>query len=232
MNTEQLAASHPPSSHARRASAAHRTANRRAATGAHVPSRGAVLVNRLLDVTIATALLALLALPMLAIAAIIKLTSRGPALYRQQRTGLGGKDFTMLKFRTMRIDAEDQSGPVWARRGDPRRTALGVLLRRLSIDELPQLMNVIRGQMSLVGPRPERPFFVQSFCQKLPNYDERHRVLPGITGWAQINGWRGDTSIEKRLEYDLYYIEHWSVAFNLRILLLTPFRVLIEHNAC
>jgi exopolysaccharide biosynthesis polyprenyl glycosylphosphotransferase len=232
MNTEQLAAGHPPSSHARRSSAAYRTANRRTAKAARPPRRGAVLVNRLLDVAIATALLALLALPMLAIAAIIKLTSPGPALYRQQRTGLGGKDFTMLKFRTMRCDAEDQSGPVWATKRDPRRTALGVLLRRLSIDELPQLINVIRGQMSLVGPRPERPFFVQGFSQELPRYEERHQVLPGITGWAQINGWRGDTSIERRLECDLYYIEHWSVAFNLRILLLTPFRVLIEHNAC
>ena len=118
--------------------------------------------------------------------------------------GLDGRAFTMLKFRTMRADAEADSGPVWERADDPRRTALGAWLRRRSLDELPQLVNVLRGEMSLVGPRPERPVFVESFRRKLPGYMLRHKVKAGMTGWAQINGWRGDTSLEKRLEYDLY----------------------------
>jgi len=196
------------------------------------PGLTARRVNRILDVVFATLLLGLLAAPMLLIAILVKLTSRGPVLYTQERTGLGGKPFVMLKFRTMRIDAEEHTGPAWAKRGDPRRTWAGILLRRLSLDELPQLLNVLQGNMSLVGPRPERPYFVQKFSQNIPAYNQRHQVLPGITGWAQINGWRGDSSIEKRLEYDLYYINHWSVWFNLRILLLTPFRVLVEQNAC
>jgi exopolysaccharide biosynthesis polyprenyl glycosylphosphotransferase len=196
--------------------------------GSHLARR----VNRAIDVIGAIALAVMLAIPMLVIAILIKLTSRGPILYRQERTGLGGRPFMMLKFRTMRVDAEANSGPVWAKRGDPRRTWIGVLLRRSSFDELPQLINVLRGEMSLVGPRPERPFFVQSFSRQLPDYDRRHEVLPGITGWAQINGWRGDSSIEKRLECDLYYVDRWSVWFNLRILLLTPFKVLVERNAC
>ena len=196
------------------------------------PARVARLVNRVLDLTVAAALLCLLAVPMLLIAVLIKLTSRGPAIYSQQRTGLGGNPFVMYKFRTMRFDAEAQSGPVWARRDDPRRTLVGVLLRRSSLDELPQLFNVLAGTMSMVGPRPERPFFVEKFAKSIPAYNQRHEVLPGITGWAQVNGWRGDCSIEKRLEYDLFYINHWSVWFNLRILAMTPFRVLIEQNAC
>lgn len=180
----------------------------------------------------ATALLFVLAAPMLLVALLIKLTSRGGAIYRQERVGLGGKTFVMYKFRTMRLDAEAASGPVWARRNDPRRTMLGVLLRRLSIDELPQLFNVLRGDMSLVGPRPERPCFVQKFSQELPAYMQRHQVLPGITGWAQVNGWRGDTSLERRLECDLHYVNHQSFSLNLWILLLTPLRVLVERNAC
>ena len=189
-------------------------------------------LNRALDLVGATALLCLLAAPMLIVALLIKFTSRGGAIYRQERVGLGGKTFVMFKFRTMRLDAEAASGPVWARRNDPRRTGLGVLLRRLSIDELPQLFNVLRGDMSLVGPRPERPCFVQKFSQELPAYMQRHQVLPGITGWAQVNGWRGDTSLEKRLECDLHYVNHHSFALNLWILLLTPLRVLVERNAC
>jgi lipopolysaccharide/colanic/teichoic acid biosynthesis glycosyltransferase len=128
----------------------------------------------------------------------------------------------------MRVDAEDETGPVWSKPGDPRCTTVGFLLRRFCLDELPQLFNVLRGEMSLVGPRPERPCFVQEFAGRLPGYQQRHQVLPGITGWAQINGWRGDTSIEKRLEFDLYYVQHWSVPFNLRIMLFTPYRVLVE----
>ena len=193
--------------------------------------RLAPLVNRSLDVGISAVLLGLLALPMLAIAVLVKLTSRGPALYLQQRIGQGGKPFVMYKFRTMGIDAEAETGPVWAQQGDTRCTWLGNLLRRWCLDELPQLINVIKGEMCLVGPRPERPYFVQQFSQRLPDYDQRHQVPPGITGWAQINGWRGDSSLEKRLEYDLYYIRNWSVGFNLRILLATPLRiVLVDQN--
>ena len=145
--------------------------------------------------------------------------------------GRDGRPFTMYKFRTMRVDAEAAGEPVWAKRGDPRRTTLGILLRRLSLDELPQLVNVLQGDMSLVGPRPERPYFVERFAGILPEYDERHQVPPGITGWAQINGLRGDSSIEKRLEYDLAYVRRRSLWFNLHILLLTPLRALIERNA-
>jgi exopolysaccharide biosynthesis polyprenyl glycosylphosphotransferase len=196
------------------------------------PRRTALLINRLIDVAGAGLLLCMLAVPMLLIAALIKLTSHGPALYKQVRTGLNGRSFVMYKFRTMRVNAEAETGPVWSKPGDPRCTPLGNILRRLSIDELPQFFNVLRGEMSLVGPRPERPHFVQSFSQRLPAYPRRHQVLPGITGWAQVNGWRGDTSLEKRLEFDLFYVRNWSVFFNIWIMLLTPFAVLVEQNEC
>jgi exopolysaccharide biosynthesis polyprenyl glycosylphosphotransferase len=194
--------------------------------------RAANAINRVLDVLLAALLLGVLAVPMLAIAVLIKLTSRGPVIYAQERIGLGGKPFVMYKFRTMRVDAEVDTGPVWAKRDDPRRTAAGVLLRRLSLDEVPQLINVLRGEMSLVGPRPERPCFVERFAKTIPDYHERHQVLPGITGWAQINGWRGDSSIEKRVQCDLFYVNNRSLLFNLRILLLTPLRLLVERNVC
>lgn len=189
------------------------------------------VLMRSIDVALAGLLLTVCALPMLLIAALVKLTSPGPVLFRQQRVGLGGKCFTMLKFRTMQVNAEAETGPVWARRSDPRCTPFGAVMRRLSLDELPQLVNVLRGEMSLVGPRPERPYFVSTFAQELPNYMQRHCVLPGITGWAQINGLRGDTSIDRRLAFDLDYIARWSVAFNLRIILLTPWRLIFERNA-
>jgi len=158
---------------------------------------------------------------MLAIAVGLKLTTPGPVLYHQERMGVDGRRFRMLKFRTMRVDAEAETGPVWACPDDPRRTALGVFLRGTSLDELPQLFNVLRGEMSLVGPRPERPSFVEEFRRRVPGYMLRHKVKAGITGWAQINGWRGNTSIEKRIECDLYYIERWSLGFDLKILLQT-----------
>ena len=188
------------------------------------------VLARMVDVTISFAMLTVLALPMLVIAALVKLTSRGPALYRQQRIGLGGRPFVIYKFRSMRIDAEYTTGPVWAKRGDTRCTLLGHVLRRWCLDELPQLLNVLRGDMSLVGPRPERPYFVKEFSQRYPSYAHRHEVLPGMTGWAQVNGWRGDSSLEKRLEFDLYYVQHWTVWFNLKIILLTPFRLLVDRN--
>jgi lipopolysaccharide/colanic/teichoic acid biosynthesis glycosyltransferase len=135
--------------------------------------------------------------------------------------GLDGQSFWVWKFRSMHVDAEDRSGPVWARENDPRVTAVGRWLRRFSIDELPQLWNVFNGDMSLVGPRPERPFFVEQFKHKIPQYMLRHKVKAGLTGWAQVNGWRGNTSIEKRIEYDLYYIENWSVWLDFKILWMT-----------
>ena len=168
---------------------------------------------------------------MLAIVAALKLTSPGPVLYRQERMGIDGRRFGMLKFRTMRVDAEAQTGPVWATRDDPRRTRLGGFLRRWSLDELPQLFNVLRGEMSLVGPRPERPSFVEEFRRRVPGYMLRHKVKAGITGWAQINGWRGNTSIERRIECDLYYIERWSLAFDLRILIQTIWYGFRSRNA-
>jgi lipopolysaccharide/colanic/teichoic acid biosynthesis glycosyltransferase len=135
--------------------------------------------------------------------------------------GLDGKKFTMYKFRSMKVGAEEETGPVWTRKDDPRRTRLGVLLRKLSLDEVPQLYNVLKGEMSLVGPRPERPFFVDQFRKLVPKYLDRHRVKTGMTGWAQVNGFRGETSLEERIRFDLYYIENWSLTFDFKILLRT-----------
>jgi exopolysaccharide biosynthesis polyprenyl glycosylphosphotransferase len=158
-------------------------------------------------------------LPLIAVA--IWLEDGGPVFFRQERMGLDGRRFEILKFRSMRVDAESTTGPVWAIKDDPRRTVIGGFLRRWSLDELPQLWNVLRGDMSLVGPRPERPSFVREFKHKVPQYMVRHRVKAGITGWAQVHGWRGNTSIRKRLEYDLYYIENWSLALDIKILWMT-----------
>ena len=160
-----------------------------------------------------------------------RLSSPGPVLLRQERMGLDGRRFEMLKFRTMRADAEADTGPVWAREEDPRRTRLGAVLRRWSLDELPQLINVLRGEMSLVGPRPERPVFVEDFRRRIPGYMLRHKVKAGMTGWAQVNGWRGNTSLEKRLQYDLYYIERWSLAFDVKILVQTLWHGFFGTNA-
>ncbi len=158
---------------------------------------------------------------MMLIALIIKLESPGPVFYSQIRVGLDGKPFKMLKFRSMRVDAEADTGAVWAARDDPRRTRVGALLRKLSLDELPQLINVLVGEMSLVGPRPERPMFVEQFRQVVPRYMERHLEKAGMTGWAQVNGLRGNTSIVERTKYDLYYVENWSLLFDLKIMLRT-----------
>lgn len=168
---------------------------------------------------------------MMFLAAAIKLTSKGPVFYRQSRAGLFGHPFQMLKFRSMRIDAESRSGPVWAKKNDARCTGLGRFMRKWSLDELPQLFNVISGQMSLVGPRPEREVFVEQFKRKLITYDHRHQVKAGITGWAQVNGWRGNTSPWRRLEHDLYYINHWSLWLDLRILAMTLWRGFRHKNA-
>jgi Undecaprenyl-phosphate glucose phosphotransferase len=189
------------------------------------------VVKRGSDLALGSLALALALPVMLVIAVIVKALSRGPILYRQERMGLDGRRFQMLKFRTMVPDAEVQSGPRWAVRDDPRRTGVGAWLRRFSLDELPQLVNVLRGEMSLVGPRPERPSFVEEFRRRVPGYMLRHKVKAGITGWAQINGWRGDTSIEKRIEYDLYYIERWSLGFDVKILLWTLWLGFRNRNA-
>ena len=190
------------------------------------------VVKRIFDLIFGALALVVASPVMLAITIALKLTSPGPVLYRQERMGVDGRRFRMLKFRTMRVDAEVDTGPVWAREGDPRRTTFGVFLRRTSLDELPQLFNVLHGEMSLVGPRPERPSFVEDFRRRVPGYMLRHKMKAGITGWAQIKGWRGNTSIEKRIEYDLYYIERWSLTFDLKILLLTIWDVFrINRNA-
>lgn len=196
------------------------------------PTYGWSLVSkRAMDLMLSSAALLITWPLLLFLAAVIKLTSTGPVLYRQERMGLDGRIFQMLKFRSMRTDAEEDTGPIWAMRGDERRTVIGTLLRRTSLDELPQLFNVLKGEMSLVGPRPERPVFIEEFRKQVPRYMLRHKVKAGITGWAQINGWRGDTSIEKRIECDLFYIDNWSLFFDLRILWLSLWRGFIHKNA-
>jgi Undecaprenyl-phosphate glucose phosphotransferase len=190
-----------------------------------VPLRGFnTVLKRGIDAAISLSALIVLAVPMALVGILVRLTSAGPALYRQERMGLDGQSFFVWKFRSMHHDAEERTGPIWARENDPRVTMLGRWLRRFSIDELPQLWNVLKGDMSLVGPRPERPFFVEQFKHKVPQYMLRHKVKAGLTGWAQVNGWRGDTSIEKRIEYDLYYIENWSVWLDFKILWMTLVR--------
>ncbi len=189
------------------------------------------VLKRAIDIAVSFVALVLLALPLAIIAAIVRLTSPGPTFYRQERMGLDGKAFTVYKFRSMYHDAEDDTGPIWARDEDPRCTPVGRILRRYDFDELPQFWNVLRGEMSLVGPRPERPFFVDQFKHRFPQYMLRHKVKSGITGWAQVNGWRGNTSIEKRIEYDLYYIENWSVSLDLKILWLTVVRGVFQRQA-
>ena len=189
------------------------------------------MIKRLMDVLLALGAL-LVVLPFFPfVAAIIWFEDRGPIFYRQERMGLDGRPFMMLKFRSMRVNAESSTGPVWAIKDDPRRTRFGEFLRHWSLDELPQLWNVVRGDMSIVGPRPERPAFVREFKHKLPQYMLRHRVKAGITGWAQVHGWRGNTSIRKRLQYDLYYIENWSLGLDLKILWMTLRSGLRHHNA-
>lgn len=186
--------------------------------------------KRALDVIFATLALVVLSPLMLLIALLVKLGSRGPVLYRQERVSFDGSPFPIYKFRTMYADAEFE-GPGWTTPGDERVTPLGRILRAWSLDELPQLFNVLRGDMSLVGPRPERPIYIEEFRKHVPRYMLRHKVPAGMTGWAQVHGWRGDTSIDKRIEYDLYYIEHWSIFFDLKIMALTLIRGFRGSNA-
>jgi Undecaprenyl-phosphate glucose phosphotransferase len=197
-----------------------------------VPLQGFnAVVKRLIDVGLSSVAILVLAVPFAILALLVKLTSRGPVLYRQERMGLDGKSFTIVKLRSMYRDAERYTGPVWATAGDPRVTPLGRFLRRSNLDELPQLWNVVRGDMSIVGPRPERPHFVEQFKHRIPQYMLRHKVKAGLTGWAQVNGWRGNTALEKRIEYDLYYIENWSVRLDLKIMWLTLVRGFFHKHA-
>jgi Undecaprenyl-phosphate glucose phosphotransferase len=196
-----------------------------------VPLQGVnAWVKRALDIALSAAALLVLAIPMGIIALLVRWTSPGAVFYRQERMGLDGRAFTVFKIRSMVQHAEDNSGPVWARDDDPRTTPVGRWLRRFDLDELPQFWNVLKGDMSIVGPRPERPFFVEQFKHRIPQYMLRHKVKAGITGWAQVNGWRGNTSLEKRIEYDLYYIENWSVTLDIKIMWLTLVRGLFQRS--
>src|SRR5215472_4665702 len=189
------------------------------------------LLKRAFDVCFSMLVLALAAPLLVLIAVTIKITSPGDVLFTQERVGLNSRPFRMYKFRTMRQAALSESDTLWTRERDPRVTPFGSFLRRTSFDELPQFFNVLRGEMSVVGPRPERPHFVHKFLQEVSSYNIRHSLKVGITGWAQVNGWRGDTSIEKRVEYDLYYLQNWSFSFDMKIIVMTLFSGLIAKNA-
>lgn len=190
-----------------------------------------IALKRVIDVIGSLTLLILLTPVFILIGLLVKFSSPGPIFYRQERMGLDGHKFKCIKFRSMPTNAEDKSGAIWATLNDGRATTVGKVLRRTSLDELPQLFNVLKGDMSLVGPRPERPIFVNEFRHKVPRYMLRHKVKAGITGWAQVNGWRGSTSIEKRIECDLYYIQNWSMWLDLKILLLTIEEVISGKDA-
>lgn len=196
-----------------------------------VESLDYALVKRAFDIAFAVAVL-LLTSPLFALISVaIKITSKGPVFFVQQRVGLNGKPFQMWKFRTMRVSRKLESDTLWTIKEDTRKTPLGAFLRRTSLDELPQFINVLKGNMSVVGPRPERPHFVHKFLQEIARYNSRHALKVGITGWAQVNGWRGDTSIEKRVEYDLYYLQNWSLALDIRIIVMTLLSGLSNRNA-
>ena len=189
------------------------------------------LLKRAFDICF-SALVLLVTCPLMGLTALlIRLTSPGPIFFVQERVGLNGLPFEMYKFRTMRVSDFSDSDTRWTTEEDPRRTPLGSFLRKTSLDDLPQFINVLKGDMSVVGPRPERPHFVQQFLQEIGRYNHHHCLRVGITGWAQVNGWRGDTSIEKRVEYDLYYLQNWSFIFDLRIIIMTIFSALIGKNA-
>lgn len=189
------------------------------------------LVKRVFDICVSGLGLIASAPLLLVIAVLIRISSKGPILFRQTRLGLDRAEFRMLKFRTMRVQSREKSDTVWTTRADPRVTRLGRFLRRSSLDELPQLFNVLKGEMSIVGPRPERPYFVNEFKKKMPLYMKRHRVKAGLTGWAQVNNLRGDSSIERRLQADLHYIRNWTLGFDIRIFLLTAIRMVSGRNA-
>jgi Undecaprenyl-phosphate glucose phosphotransferase len=189
------------------------------------------VAKRCLDIVVTAFALVVAAPLFVLLSALITLTSPGPVFYAQERMGLDGRTFRMFKFRSMHVDAEANSGAVWSRKVDDRRTPIGAFLRKTSLDELPQLWNVLRGDMSLVGPRPERPVFVEEFRRRIPAYMLRHKVKAGITGWAQVNGWRGDTSLVERTACDLYYIRNWSLTLDFKILAMTFLKGFVNKNA-
>ena len=168
---------------------------------------------------------------MLLSAVLVKCSSPGPVIFKQERVGLHNKPFYMYKFRSMEMQSEKSEKKAWTTKNDPRVTKIGRILRGTSLDELPQLFNILKGDMSLVGPRPERPHFVDKFKEEIPRYMVKHQVRPGLTGWAQVNGYRGDTSIRKRIEYDLYYIENWTLGMDIKIILMTFLKGFINKNA-
>ena len=168
---------------------------------------------------------------LLIVALLIKLISSGPVIFSQERVGLHNRPFQMYKFRSMAVQKPSEEKNAWTTKNDPRVTPVGKFIRKTSIDELPQLWNILKGDMSLVGPRPERPHFVEKFREEIPRYMVKHQVRPGLTGWAQVNGYRGDTSITKRIEYDLYYIENWSLGLDFKIIFLTFFKGFVNKNA-
>ena len=199
----------------------------------HVPLTNTfhAMVKRAMDI-VGSVFGIIVASPIMLLACLlIKLTSPGPLIYKQERVGLHNKTFRMYKFRSMEVQPESEEKKAWTTKNDPRVTGIGKLMRRTSIDELPQLFNILKGDMSLVGPRPERPFFVEKFREEIPRYMVKHQVRPGLTGWAQVNGYRGDTSIRKRIEYDLYYIENWTIGFDIKIMFLTIFKGFVNKNA-
>ena len=189
------------------------------------------LTKAIEDRLIAGISLIILSPVMVLIALGVKLSSPGPVFYRQERVSWNGLTFSMLKFRSMPVDAERDKGAQWATSGDERPTRFGRFLRRTSLDELPQLINVLKGDMSIVGPRPERPVFIEEFKKEIPDYMQKHLVKAGITGWAQVNGWRGDTDLKTRIEYDIYYIEHWSIMLDIKIMAMTLIKGMIHKNA-
>jgi Undecaprenyl-phosphate glucose phosphotransferase len=187
--------------------------------------------KRIFDVACSMLILLVAAPVGLAVAIAIRLTSRGPIFFAQERVGLNGRVFRMFKFRTMQMGSREESDTRWTSDADPRRTVLGAFLRKTNLDELPQFLNVLKGEMSIVGPRPERPYFVEKFLSEFDRYNSRHMFKVGITGWAQVNGWRGDTSIAKRIEYDLYYLRNWSLTFDLQIMTMTLLQIFNSKNA-
>jgi len=188
-------------------------------------------IKRSYDIVLSSTILLILSPVYLLLALLVKLTSKGPIFYSQNRVGADGREFRIYKFRSMEQNAENKTGPVWAQKDDPRTTGLGKFLRQWNLDEIPQFFNVLKGDMSVVGPRPERPVFVEHFKKDIPKYMLRHKMKSGITGWAQVNGLRGNTPIEKRIKYDLYYIGHWSHIFDLKIMALTLFKSFWDEHA-
>ena len=188
-------------------------------------------LKRITDILGSMAAIVVFSPVMLICSILIKLSSKGPLIYKQVRVGLHNKEFEMYKFRSMEVQPEAEEKKAWTVKNDPRVTGIGKFMRKTSLDELPQLFNIFKGDMSLVGPRPERPFFVEKFREEIPRYMVKHQVRPGLTGWAQVNGYRGDTSIRKRIEYDLYYIENWTLGLDIKILFLTVFKGFINKNA-